>query len=62
MTPPPINELTSRQIQIHLVRRAIENRAVAINAFEVGIKVLREKQDRCFLELARQSAADKNEH
>ena len=56
----PLNQLTTRQIQIQLCQRAIENGAVAIRDFEVGIKVLKEKQARRFAELARQTAAEKS--
>ena len=58
MISTPINQLTTRQIQIQLLQRAIENGAVAINDFETGIKVLKEKQSRRFAELARQTAAE----
>ena len=59
MTSTPLNELTTRQIQIQLCQRAIENGAIAIREFEIGIKVIKEKQERRFAELARQTLAEK---
>ena len=54
-----IKEMSARKIQIELVQRAIENGAVAINAFEVGIEAIKLKQASRFRELARQTLAEK---
>ena len=52
-----LEQATSRELEIELLQRAIQKRAVAIHEFEVGIKVLKEKQARGFAELAKQTAA-----
>ena len=52
-----LEQATSRELEIELLQRAIQKRAVAIEAFEVGIKVLKVKQARAFAELAKQNAA-----
>lgn len=52
-----LDQATSRELEIELLQRAIQKRAVAIEAFEVGIKVLKVKQARGFAELSKQTAA-----
>ena len=52
-----LEQATSRELEIELLQRAIAKRAVAIEACEVGIKVLKVKQARGFAELAKQTAA-----
>ena len=52
-----LEQATSRELEIELLQRAIQKRAVAIEAFEVGIKVLKVKQARGFAELSKQTAA-----
>ena len=52
-----LDQATSRELEIELLQRAISKRAVAIEAFEVGIEVLKVKQARGFVELSNQMAA-----
>ena len=53
-----IEETTGRQIEIVMLQRAIERRAVALAAFRAGITVLERKQRQGFAELAKQMAAE----
>lgn len=52
-----LEQATSSELEIELLQRAIQKRAVVINEFELGIKALKEKQARGFEELAKQTAA-----
>jgi hypothetical protein len=52
-----LDQATSLELEIELLQRAIQKRAVAIEAFEAGIKVLKVKQARGFAELAKQTVA-----